>query len=82
MDSISFWINPVLVVGIGSLLWRFLVKKFDRIDTQFTEVNMQFRDLTREVVANGKSIARIEGRHEGHPGPSKGPPEPRKLTPL
>ncbi len=82
MDSISFWINPVLVVGIGSLLWRFLVKKFDRIDTQFTEVNMQFRDLTREVVANGKSIARIEGRHEGHPGPPKGPPEPRKLTPL
>ena len=62
MDSISFWINPVLVVGIGSLLWRFLVKKFDRIDTQFTEVNMQFRDLTREVVATGKSIARIEGR--------------------
>ena len=82
MDSISFWINPVLVVGIGSLLWRFLVKKFDRIDTQFTEVNMQFRDLTREVVANGKSIARIEGRHEGHPGPPTGPPEPRKLTPL
>ena len=54
MDSISFWLNPVLVVGIGSLLWRFLVKRFDRID-------LQFRDLTRKVAANGKSLARIEG---------------------
>ena len=60
MDPVPFWLNPVLIVGTGSLLWRFLVKKFDRID-------VQFRDLTREVVANGKSIARIEGRHEGHP---------------
>ena len=95
MDLISFWINPVLVVGIGSLLWRFLVKKFDRINTQFDRVDAQFDrvdarfdrvdikfgELTREVVANGKSIARIEGRHEGHPGPPI-PPGPRKLTPL
>ena len=54
MDPVSFWLNPVLIVGIGLLIWRFLVKKFDRID-------MQFRDLTGEVVANGKGIARIEG---------------------
>ncbi len=60
MDFLSFWINPVLVVGGGSLLWRFLVKRFDRID-------LQFRDLNRQVAANGRSIARIEGRHEGHP---------------
>ena len=60
MDPVSFCLNPVLIVGIGLLLWRFLVKQFDRID-------MQFGELTRQVVANGRSIARIEGRHEGHP---------------
>ena len=54
MDSIPFWINPVILVGIGTVLWRSQVKRFDRIDTQL-------RELTREVVANGKSIARIEG---------------------
>ena len=96
MDSISLWINPVLVVGIGSLLWRFLIKRFDRIDTKFDRVDakfdlvdarfdladMKFGELTREVVANGKSIARIEGLHQGHPGPGTDPPGPRTLTPL
>ena len=75
MDSISFWINPAILVGIGTVLWRSQVKRFDRIDTQLLE-------LTREVVANGKSIARIEGRHEGHPGPVTDPPGPRSLTQL
>ena len=74
MDSVAFWLNPALVVGIGTLLWRFLIKKFDRIDAQF-------RELTREVVANGKSTARIEGRHEGHTGLIGHPPETSTLVP-
>ncbi len=89
MESIAFWINPAILVGIGTLLWRSQVrrfdridKRFDRIDRRFDRVDAEFGDLTREVVANGKSFARIEGRHEGHPGPPKGPPEPRRLTPL
>ena len=96
MDSISSWLNPVLVVGISSLLWRFLTRKFDRIDRQFDRIDTQFErvdakfdrfdsklgDLTREVAANGKSLARIEGRHESHPGPITDPPGPRKLTTL
>ena len=100
-SSIAFWINPVILVGIGTMLWRSQVRRFDRIDKrfdridkrfdridkrfdridkrferidrQFEQINGQFRDilkqlrdLTREVAANGKRIARIEGRHEGH----------------
>ena len=94
-SSIAFWINPVILVGIGTMLWRAQVRRFDqidkrfdridrrferidkrfeRIDRQFEQINAQFRDirkqlrdLAREVAANGKSIARIEGHHEGHP---------------
>ena len=107
-STIAFWINPVILVGIGTMLWRSQVRRFDqidkrfdqidkrfdridkrferidkrferidkrfeRIDRQFEQINARFRDirkqlrdLTREVAANGKSIARIEGRHEGH----------------
>ena len=72
MDSIPFWINPVLVVGIGSLLWGFLIERFDRIDKQFGRIDTQLRELTREVVANGKNIDLIEGCHEGHSGPPYG----------
>ena len=99
--TLTFWINPVILVGIGTMLWRSQVRRFDqidrrfdqidkrfdridkrfervdkrfeRIDRQFEQINARFRDirkqlrhLTREVAANGKSIARIEGRHEGH----------------
>ena len=59
METITFWINPAILVGIGTVLWRSQVKHSNRID-------QQLRDLTREVMANGKAIARIEGHHEGH----------------
>ena len=72
-SSISFWINPVILVAIGTMLWRSQVRRFDQINRQFEQINAQFRDmrkqlrdLTREVAANGRSIARIEGRNEGH----------------
>ena len=72
-SSISFWINPVILVAIGTMLWRSQVRRFDQIDKRLEQINAQFRDmrkqlrdLTREVAANGRSIARIEGRHEGH----------------
>ena len=100
-SSIAFWINPVILVGIGTMLWRSQVRRFDQIDKRFERIDKRLeridkrferidkrfermdrrfeqingqlrdigkhlRDLTREVAANGKSIARIEGRHEGH----------------
>ena len=102
MDSFAFWINPVILVGIGTMLWRSQVRRFDQIDSRFDRIDKRFdridmrferidkrfdridrrferidgqfhdvagqlRDLNHEVAANGKSIARIEGRHEGHP---------------
>ena len=74
MDSGAFWTNPAILVGIGILLWRSQVRRFDRVDTPL-------RELSREVVANGKSIARIEGHHEGHPRPLAPRPEIGILTP-
>ena len=98
-SSIAFWINPVILVGIGTMLWRSqtrrfdqsdkrfdrMDKRFDRIDKRFEHVDKRFdrtdrqnRELTREVVAYGKSIARIEGRHEVHPEPITPPQEGRR----
>lgn len=97
MDSFAFWINPVILVGIGTMLWRSQVRRFDQIDSRFDRIDKRFdridmrferidkrfdridrrferidgqfhdvagqlRDLNHEVAANGKSIARIEGR--------------------
>lgn len=59
MDSLSFWINPAILIGIATLLWRSQTRRFDRMDKQL-------REITREVIANGKNIARLQGRHEGH----------------
>ncbi len=73
-SSISFWINPIILVGVTTLLWRSQVRKFDQISKRFDQVDKRFertdrqlREINREVVTNGKSIARMVGRHEGHP---------------
>ena len=42
-------------------------ERFDKTDRRFDRMDDRIDDLTREVVANGRAIARIEGRHEGHP---------------
>ena len=42
-------------------------ERFDKTDGRFDRMDDRIDDLTREVVANGRAIARIEGRHEGHP---------------
>lgn len=65
-SSIAFWINPVILAGIGTVLWRSQVRRFEQVDKRFDRLDRQFREVNREVVANGKSIARIHGRHEGH----------------
>ena len=45
--------------------------KTDRLESKteerFNRLDDRIEGLTREVVANGRAIARIEGRHEGHP---------------
>ena len=69
MDSVAFWTNPAILVGIGTLLRRSQVRRFDRVDTQL-------RELSREVVENGKSIARIEDTTKAsHPRPLAPRPE-------
>ena len=80
-STITFWVNPAILVAIATLLWRSQTRRFDQVDKRFNQIDQRFdradqrsdriekqlRELTREVVANGKSIARIEGRHQGHP---------------
>ena len=94
-STITFWLNPAILVAIATLLWRSQTRRFDQVDKRFDQVDKRFnqidqrfdridkrfdradqrsdrierqlRELTREVAANGKSIARIEGRHQGHP---------------
>ncbi len=41
-------------------------KRFEQVDKRFDRAEKQHQDLAREVIANGKNIARIQGRHEGH----------------
>ncbi len=73
-SSIPFWINPVILVGVATLLWRSQVRKFDQLSKRFGQVDKRFGrtdrrllEINREVVNNGKSIAHMVGRHEGHP---------------
>ena len=65
-------------VGIGGFLWRYMAHKerraderFDRMETKtdyrFDRMEDRIEGLTREAAANGRAIARIEGRLEGHP---------------
>ncbi len=46
-------------------------ERIDRLEAKteerFDRMEDRIEGLTREVVANGRAIARIEGRHEGHP---------------
>ena len=63
MEAISDWITPVIVVAVSGIFWRHLVRLERRFDRRFDRVD----DLAREVSANGRAIARLEGRHEGHP---------------
>ena len=41
-------------------------KRFEQVDKRFDRAEKQHQDLAREVIANGKNIALIQGRHEGH----------------
>ena len=38
--------------------------RFDRTDTRFDRTDSRFDFLAREVTANGRGIARLEGLHE------------------
>ena len=65
-------------VGIGGFLWRYIAHKerraderFDRLETKtdyrFDRMEDRIDGLASEVAANGRAIARIEGRLEGRP---------------
>ena len=66
MEALSDWITPAIVIAVSGLFWRHLV----RIEHRFDRVEDCLDVLTREVAANGTAIARLEGRHEGHPVPA------------
>ena len=81
MSRFTRWIKRALLVGIGMLMWRYHVSRFERIDVQLHELDLGIGGLTREVVANGKNIARI-GDHPEDPDPSTGhPPDFRRPLP-
>lgn len=67
MDAVSDWITPAIVVAVSGLFWRHLVRMEHRFDRRFDRVDDRLETLAREVAANGRAIARLEGRHEGHP---------------
>ena len=41
-------------------------QRFDRVDERFDRTDTRFDFLAREVTANGRGIARLEGLHENH----------------
>lgn len=67
MEAISDWITPAIVVAVSGIIWRHLVRLERRFDRRFDRVDDRLDTLAREVSANGRAIARLEGRHEGHP---------------
>ena len=70
METISDWITPAIVVAVSGLFWRHLIRIEHRFDRRFDRVDARLDALTREVAANSRAIARLEGRHEGHPIPA------------
>lgn len=69
MSWLFRWITRAILLGIGTIMWRYQVRQLDRIDVQLHELDLGLGDLTREVVTNGKNIARIGSRYEGPPDP-------------
>ena len=63
MDGIAEWITPVVVVAVSGLFCRHLV----RIESRFDRVEDRLDLLARDVAANGRAIARLEGLHDGRP---------------
>ena len=67
MEAVSDWITPAIVIAVSGLFWRHLVRIEQRFDRRFDRVDHRLGALAREVAAKGRAIARLEGRHEGHP---------------
>ena len=62
------------ITGASGFFWRCLARmekrldgRFDRVDERFDRQDERLDGLARDVVVNGRGIARLEGRHEGHP---------------
>ena len=41
-------------------------ERFDRVDERFDRQDERLDVVARDVAVNGRGIARLEGRHEGH----------------
>ena len=67
MEALSDWITPAIVVAVSGIFWRHLVRIEHQFDRRFDRVEDRLDSLAREVAAHGRAIARLEGRHEGHP---------------
>ncbi|MDE0171367.1 MAG: hypothetical protein OXS29_17955 [bacterium] len=67
MEAIADWITPAIVVAVSGIFWRHLVRIEHQFDRRFDRVEDRLDALARDVAAHGRAIARLEGRHEGHP---------------
>ena len=81
MSRLSRWVTRAILFGVGTIMWRYQVRQLERIDLQLHELDLGLGDLTREVVTNGKNIARIGNRYESPPGPTTTQP-PESESPL
>ena len=75
MSWFSRWIKRAILFAVAAVLWHSQARRFDRIDMELLELDQGIGNLTREVVANGRGIARIGNRSEGPPDPSTHQPE-------
>ena len=77
MEAMELWILAAMITGASGFIWRCLARmekrldgRFDRqdarIDERFDRQDERMDGLARDVAVNGRGIARLEGRREGH----------------
>ena len=77
MEAMELWVLAAMMTGAIGFFWRYLARmekrldrRFDRqdarIDERFDRQDERLDGLARDVAVNGRGIARLEGRHEGH----------------
>ena len=54
------------ITGASGFFWRYLARMEKRLDGRFDRQDERLDGLARDVAVNGRGIARLEGRREGH----------------
>lgn len=63
-SSVAFWINPVILVGIGTMLWRSQVRRFDQVDRRFDRIDQRFDRIDKRFERIDKRFERIDRQFE------------------